>query len=106
MLLDRLEHHVGLSRTVFDWFRSYLQDWAYFVTIGNFVSKTVSIICGLPQGSVLGPVLFNLYLLPLGKILQDHKINYHNYADDTQIYTVFTPADYGMINKLCLCAEN
>ena len=105
ILLQRLEHYVGLSGTVIQWFKSYLQNRKYFVSIENCVSKPMAMTCGVPQGSILGPLLFNLYMLPLGQIITKHKVNYHNYADDTQLYISCTSNDCGPIDSLCLCIE-
>uniref|UniRef100_A0A8C5GRC9 Reverse transcriptase domain-containing protein n=1 Tax=Gouania willdenowi TaxID=441366 RepID=A0A8C5GRC9_GOUWI len=87
------------------WFKSYLEERSYFVSIGNFESDRLPMSCGVPQGSVLGPLLFNLYMLPLGQILQNCKVDYQSYADDTQLYLSLNPDDHGPIEVLCDCLE-
>ncbi len=81
-----LHRWIGLSGTVLSWFKSDLSQRSQFVYLGTNRSQTVPLCQGVPQGSVLGPVLFSVYMLPLGKIIQKYGLGYHCYADDTQIY--------------------
>ncbi len=71
--------------------------------LGISIQKRMPLTCGVPQGSILGPLLFNLYMPPLGHILQNNNLAYHSYADDTQIYYTLTSNDYGPIELLCKC---
>lgn len=85
-LLVRLEQHVGIKGQVIKWIRSYLTNRTQSVCLKGEISKPVALTVGVPQGSILGPLLFLLYILPLGKIIDSHKCFRHGYADDTQIY--------------------
>ena len=86
ILLKRLETRFGIKGLALDWLTSYLKGRTQCVTINGVNSKPSELLYGVPQGSVLGPILFILYCSPLDDILTRHGINYMMYADDTQVY--------------------
>ena len=93
ILLESLENMVGISGVPPppQWFKSYLSERQQTVYIKIEKCKPQKQIFGVQQGSVLGPILFSLYTLTLADILKDHGVQYHLYADDTQIYMSFQP---------------
>ena len=89
ILLERLNISFGLSDIVLKWFESYMCNRHQTVVVGEHKSSPSLLDYGVPQDSVLGPVLFSLYSQSLSSILRDHDFNYHFYADDSQLQTSF-----------------
>ncbi|KAK5913205.1 hypothetical protein CesoFtcFv8_003009 [Champsocephalus esox] len=84
ILLHTLQE-LGVSGSALSLLTSYLKDPTYRVTWRGSESDPCQLTTGVPQGSVLGPLLFSLYTNSLGSVISPHGFSYHCYADDTQL---------------------
>ncbi|KAL5261579.1 hypothetical protein ACHWQZ_G007325 [Mnemiopsis leidyi] len=98
ILLSKLRKQFGISGIAFEWFKSYLNGRSFTVTIDKYRSKRCFLRIGVPQGSILGPILFILYTKELENIVRKHGFSIHLYADDTQLYIEFNPLYQKMTN--------
>ena len=107
ILFEILVKYVGFRGKALDLIKSYFSDRTQRVQIDGILSEFAEIVCGVPQGTVLGPLKFCLYMLPLSAILRFHNIGYHVYADDTQIYVSFKCEDpLQALGKINLCISD
>ena len=90
ILLHRLNSWFGISDKALSFMQSYLSDRSQFVIIDGCTSTTQPLLTGVPQGSVLGPLLFTMYTTPLSYVMNDNSVSHHLYADDTQMYCSFS----------------
>ena len=88
ILRGRLRSILGINGTVYKWFESYLSGRSQQVIVNGSVSQKCALSVGVPQGSVLGPILFCIYTLPLHDLARDNDMFSHFYADDSQLYVV------------------
>ncbi len=93
----------GISGTALQWFESYLSDRSFKVSWRGEVSKSQHLTTGVYQGSVLGLLLFSVYMASLGSVIQKHGFSYHCYADDTQLYLSFHPDDPTIAARISAC---
>ena len=106
ILVRRLELSFGITGPALEWFRSYLTGRSQHVRLGADKSSITSLTCGVPQGSVLGPILFLLYTAQLQEIVTRHALRPHVYADDTQIYGSCRPTDIIVLqDRVAACID-
>ena len=94
ILLSKL-YHYGIRGASYQWFKSYLSDRKQFVSINGFNSSPLSVKCGVPQGSILGPLIFLIYINDLHQSIKTSTV--HHFADDTNILHINKS-----YKKLCL----
>uniref|UniRef100_M3XH73 Reverse transcriptase domain-containing protein n=1 Tax=Latimeria chalumnae TaxID=7897 RepID=M3XH73_LATCH len=100
-----MEPVLGVSGSVLSWFRSFLGGRSQVIRIGSSFSASAAISSGALQGSILSPMLFAIYLLPLGEIAKRYGVGFHRYADDVQLYLAFPANDSGVTTVLEQCLD-
>ena len=85
ILLSHLNSVFGIQSAALQWFQSYLSDRYQSTSVNNLSSSPSQLMYDVPQGSVLGPILFALYTTPLSDIIANHSVNHQLFTDDTQL---------------------
>ena len=90
ILLRRLCDRYGTIGDALKWVKFYSTNRSQRISINEYSScGSLLSSSGVPQGSVLGPLIFSLYVQPVGDIIRKHELSFHHYADDLQMYTSF-----------------
>ena len=108
LLFERLQSLFGIQGVALNWLISYLTDRSQSVKVGDSMSTKHLLKYGVPQGSVLGPLLFTMYTTPLGRLFAKYPlVSHHIYADDTQVYIGLSNNDTSVaLDQLSSCLES
>ena len=87
LLLNRLHSEICFDSTVLNWFSSYLSCGSKQGLVRHSLSVEIPLVCGVPQGSVLCPLLFSLYTRQLSELIQKFCVDYHLFADESELYS-------------------
>ena len=105
-LLQWLQTFYGYSRVVLTWFTSYLTGHTQFIRTSLTALPPLPLVHGVPQGSVLGLIVFLLYVVDLLQLIIRHQLVPYAYTDDTQIYGFCRPCDVGALSdRMSACAD-
>ena len=107
ILLGPLEDWVGATGRAHDWLRSYLTGRSQQVKFGECLSRKVDLPFGVPQGSVLGRLLFTTYTTPLSLVVSQYDISHHFYDNDSQLYVSFSSRNAAVsLSSLKSCLDS
>ena len=110
ILLKRLKIGFGVSDHVISWFSSYLRHRRQQVMINSSISDEIELNIGVQQRSILGPLLYLIYITPLSRLIRNHDVMNHGYADDVQLYKFFLrncqTSLYNAISKVNGCIDD
>jgi hypothetical protein len=98
ILINRLQQ-AGFAGVALEWLSSYLSERTQMIKCRETTSRPMLLKSGVPQGSILGPCLFNVYMAPLAKCLENKKISHHIYADDILLYHEFFSQESSLAMK-------
>ena len=105
---DIVDHRLFLAWL--RWLQPYLEGRTQFIKMGQHESHTTEVDVGVPQGSVLGLLLFAVYCSPIADVIAHHGVQYHQYADDTQLHLAMradnTPAGMSVLAECTLMSDS
>ena len=91
ILAHRIHTDFGFTDSVLQWFSSYLTDRTHYDSLSNHCSAFAPVHSGVPRGSVLGPMLFTMYIKPLSAIIDSHSNIHHSFADEIHLHMSAPP---------------
>jgi len=103
ILLQRLEDEFGIIGVCRDWISSYLTGRTSTVHVGSSESSVTTAQYGVPQGSVLGPILYTAYVASVGRLISSFGVGY---ADDSQLYTKLSAGPSSGLDRLQRCVSS
>lgn len=107
ILLQRLRQRYGIKHTALKWFSPYLKGRTQCIDVCGVTSDEFHLDEGVPQGSVMGPLIFTMYTAPMGEIISSYNLDFMFYADDTQLYLVLDSSNRSeSISKVEMCASD
>uniref|UniRef100_A0A803TWG8 Reverse transcriptase domain-containing protein n=1 Tax=Anolis carolinensis TaxID=28377 RepID=A0A803TWG8_ANOCA len=95
----------GVRGQALNWFNSFLRNRSQCVEYMDQVSDRSPLLCGVPQGAILSPLLFNIYVRPLASLVRSFGLDCYQYADNTQLLLCLEPGATSIPDNFTLCLE-